>query len=287
MSHATEDCAPIEIPLSELMVALHSVICSEELLRRGSRLPDYEKENRALTKLVAALATSPSHILQILVETVLEVTDCDSAGLSLQTNVDGEERLCWPAIVGMWAESPGRQTPHLPPGLPVAVECLRAPFCFQGIAIGGVWAVMHSNRRMFDAEDQRLMGLLGRGASLAYQSLRTIENLRSEIVTRDKSEARMRELAGGLQEAEQRRQETQFELSRTNRLTTMRQRSVSIGHEINQPIAAAVANADAALHWLEAEPPNLDRARLALGRILENGHRASELIAGIGSLFED
>jgi hypothetical protein len=267
--HATEDCAPIEIPASELMATLHSVICSEELPRRGSRLPDYEKENRALTKLAAALATSPTHILQILVETVLEATDCDSAGVSLQTNVDGEERLRWPAIAGMWAESASRQTPHLPRGVLVAGECLRAPFCFQGIEIGGVWAVMHSHRRMFDAEDERLMDRLGRFASLAYQSLRTIEDLRSEIFARDRG-GQMRGFT-----------------AQTNRLATLRERSVSIAHEINQPIAAAVANADAALHWLEAEPPNLGRARLALGRILGNGRRASELIAGIGRLFED
>ena len=55
-------------------------------------MPDYEKENRALVALVSALADSPSTILQTLAETILDVTQCDSAGLSLLT-VDGTGRV--------------------------------------------------------------------------------------------------------------------------------------------------------------------------------------------------
>jgi His Kinase A (phospho-acceptor) domain len=259
--HAAEESAPFEDPFSGVMVALHSVVCSEELLLHRWRSPDYESENRALMKLADALATSPSHILQNLVETVLEATDCDSSGVCLLMNVDGQKRLCWPAAAGLWGAS-------------AAVECLKAPFRIHGIEIGAVWAVMQSDRRMFDAEDERLVVRLGRFASLTYQSLRAIEELRSEIVARDKMEARVRELAEGLNEA------PLLELAHANRLATG-QLSVSIAHELNEPIAAAVANADAALHWLDARPPSLDRARQALGRILGNGHRASQIIAGM------
>jgi C4-dicarboxylate-specific signal transduction histidine kinase len=98
----------------------------------------------------------------------------------------------------------------------------------------------------------------------------------------------MRELTDGLdvaaRQAERRRQEMQLELAHANRLATIGQLWVSVAHEVNENIAAAVTNADAALHWLEAQPPSLDKARQALGRILENGHRASGVIAGIGSL---
>jgi hypothetical protein len=247
------------------MVALHSVVCSEELLRHRWRSPDHENENRALMKLADALATSPSHILQNLVETVLEATDCDSSGVCLLMKVDGQERLCWPAAAGVWGES-------------AAVECLKAPFRVDGIEIGAVWAAMHSNRRLFDAEDERLVARLGRFASLTYQSLRAIDELRSEIVVRDKMEARMRELAEGLNET------PPLEWAHANGRATTGQLSVSIAHELNEPIAAAVANADAALHWLDAQPPSLDRARQALGRILRNGQRASQIIAGMGPL---
>jgi signal transduction histidine kinase len=268
VSNATEDSAPIDDPPSGAIVALHSVICSQDLLRSRWRAPDYENENRALIKMAAALATSPSHILQTLVETILEGADCDSAAVSLLTKVDGQNRLYWPATAGMWGEA-------------VAVECVKAPFSVEGVEIGAVWAVMKSNRRKFDAEDERLVVRLGRFGCLAYQSLRTIESLRSEIVTRQKAETRVREGPAGLAEAAE-EERPQLEFARVGRLARLEQLSMSISHQINQPIAAAVANADAALHWLGAEPPNLEKAKLALGRILENGHRASELIAGIG-----
>jgi C4-dicarboxylate-specific signal transduction histidine kinase len=268
VSNATDDSAPIDDPPSGVIVALHSVICSQELLRSRWRAPDYENENRALMKMAAALATSPSDILQTLVETISEGADCDSAAVSLLTSVGGQKRLYWPATVGLW-------------GKLAAVECLKAPFSVEGIEIGAVWAVMHSNRRRFDAEDERLMVRLGRFGSLAYQSLRTIESLRSEIVTRQESEAQVREWTAGWGEASE-KERPQLKFARADRLATFEQLSISISHQINQPIAAAVANADAALHWLGAEPPNLEKAKLALARILENGRRASELIAGIG-----
>jgi C4-dicarboxylate-specific signal transduction histidine kinase len=87
-------------------------------------------------------------------------------------------------------------------------------------------------------------------------------------------------------ESERRCQETQLELARANRLATVGQLSASIAHEVNQPIAAAVTNANTALQWLKAEPPNLDKARQALGRVLDNGGRAGEVIAGIRSLIK-
>jgi hypothetical protein len=57
--------------------------------QRSWRPPDYEKENRALVKLMGALADSPGSILQTLADTILEITDSDSAGLSLPTR-DGK-----------------------------------------------------------------------------------------------------------------------------------------------------------------------------------------------------
>jgi len=96
---------------------LESILCTEELHRRPSRLPDYEKENRALVSLMSALANSPSSIFQMLAETILDITQCDSAGLSLLTR-DGKKpdvcgkRFYWPAIAGMWNPHVGGGTPR-------------------------------------------------------------------------------------------------------------------------------------------------------------------------------
>jgi C4-dicarboxylate-specific signal transduction histidine kinase len=62
--------------------------------------------------------------------------------------------------------------------------------------------------------------------------------------------------------------------------------SASITHEINQPVAAAVNNASAALCWLGKEPPDLEQARQALNRIFANGNRASEVIGRIRALIK-
>jgi C4-dicarboxylate-specific signal transduction histidine kinase len=77
-----------------------------------------------------------------------------------------------------------------------------------------------------------------------------------------------------------------MELAHANRVATMGQLTASIAHEVNQPIAASVTNAHAALRWLGAQRPNLDEARLALGRIVENGNRAGAVINRIRTLIK-
>jgi C4-dicarboxylate-specific signal transduction histidine kinase len=87
-------------------------------------------------------------------------------------------------------------------------------------------------------------------------------------------------------ESERRYREVQAELAHANRVATLGQITASIAHEINQPVAAAVTNADAALRWLSAQPPDLDEVRLGLSRILQNGMRAGEVIGRIRALIK-
>jgi C4-dicarboxylate-specific signal transduction histidine kinase len=77
----------------------------------------------------------------------------------------------------------------------------------------------------------------------------------------------------------------QAELAHANRVTAMGQLSASIAHEVNQPIAATVTNAQAALRWLRAQPPDLDEIRDSLDRIVEDGKRAGNVIGGIRTLI--
>jgi PAS domain S-box-containing protein len=80
--------------------------------------------------------------------------------------------------------------------------------------------------------------------------------------------------------------EMQTELAHVNRVTTMGQLTASIAHEVNQPIAATVTNAGAALNWLRNEPPNLEEVRTALDRIIKNGMRAGDVVSRIRGLFK-
>ena len=61
--------------------------------------------------------------------------------------------------------------------------------------------------------------------------------------------------------------------------------TATIAHEINQPLAAIVTNANSGLRWLGNKTPDLAEARNALRRIVSDGHRASEVIAGIRAMF--
>src|SRR4029077_314655 len=92
-----------------------------------------------------------------------------------------------------------RRYPYLLPVIPAAEECLLVPFYVGGKAVGTIWAIMHSDRRKFDAEDERLMSTLGQFASLAYQTVESIQDLKLQITARERAEAAVRELANGLE----------------------------------------------------------------------------------------
>jgi signal transduction histidine kinase len=66
----------------------------------------------------------------------------------------------------------------------------------------------------------------------------------------------------------------------------MGQLTASIAHEVSQPIAATVTNAEAALRWLAAQPPDLEEARQALGAIIDDGGRAGDVIDRIRALIK-
>ncbi len=100
-----------------------------------------------------------------------------------------------------------------------------------------------------------------------------------DLTERKRAEAEARE-------SERRYRELQMELAHANRVATMGQLSASIAHEINQPIAAVIANASAGLRWLGARPPELEQVRQALARIVRDGTRAGEVIARIRALVK-
>ena len=78
--------------------------------------------------------------------------------------------------------------------------------------------------------------------------------------------------------------EMELALAHANRIETMGQLTASIAHEVNQPIAATVTNAQAALRWLRLDPPDLDEVRQALDRIVRDGVRAGAVVQQIRSL---
>lgn len=76
----------------------------------------------------------------------------------------------------------------------------------------------------------------------------------------------------------------QAELAHASRAITLGQLMASIAHQVNQPLAALVANANAALRWLDWKQPRIDNARQALSRIVRDGNRVSDIITRIRAL---
>jgi PAS domain S-box-containing protein len=85
--------------------------------------------------------------------------------------------------------------------------------------------------------------------------------------------------------AEEALRKANADLAHITRVMTMGELAASIAHEINQPLAAVVTNADACLEWLSSEPPNLEEARVAVECIAQDGTRASEVIRHIRAMF--
>jgi PAS domain S-box-containing protein len=301
-----------------------------------------------------------------------------------------------------------RRYPYLLPVIPAAEEWLLVPFYVAGKAVGTIWAIMHSDRRKFDGEDDRVIGSLGKFASSAYQALLHIDDLTFQVAEREKAEADIRELASGLEArirrlveanvvgivmwnlegaitganeaflhmvqytgedvasgcvrwtdltpaewrgcdaqavaelkasgifqpfekeyfrkdgsrvpvvlggalfeisgnegvafvldlTEQKRAQerlraserslraVQAECAHVNRVATMAQLAASISHEVMQPIAAGITNAQVALRWLGSQPPDLEEVRQALDRIVRDGNRAGDVIDRIRALIK-
>jgi PAS domain S-box-containing protein len=89
-----------------------------------------------------------------------------------------------------------------------------------------------------------------------------------------------------LRESERRYREAQMALAHANRVTTMGQLAASIVHEVNQPLAATVANAGAALRWLRGQPPDLEEVRQAIDRIISDGKRAGDVLGRIRAIIK-
>jgi len=215
--------ARLETAIPNGAASLESILRTDELLDRPSRPPDYAKENSALVALVGALADHPATILQTLADKVLDVLQADSAGLSLLTR-DGN-RFYWAAIAGAWGPHIGggtprnfgpcgdvldrnvpmlfthweRRYPYLGTALPLAEEGLLVPFFVSGKSVGTIWAIAHNSRRKFDREDLRLLESMGRFASAAYQTVDSIEDLKSQITARERAETELRKLTDGLE----------------------------------------------------------------------------------------
>jgi len=86
-------------------------------------------------------------------------------------------------------------------------------------------------------------------------------------------------------QAEEALRESELELARVSRLTTMGELAASIAHELRQPLSAAVTNGTTCQHWLSEDTLDLARARKAAQRMIAAAQRASEVMDRIRGLI--
>jgi len=87
-----------------------------------------------------------------------------------------------------------------------------------------------------------------------------------------------------LRASEQRFLDAQMELAHVTRVTTLGELTASIAHEVNQPLAGVIANAEAGLRWLRRGTPDVDAACRSVEWIIDDGNRASEVIRRVRAL---
>ena len=103
---------------------------------------------------------------------------------------------------------------------------------------------------------------------------------------RDELEMRVQERTNELKQANEVLRERQTELAHVTRVMTLGELTASVAHEVNQPLAAIVTNANACLRWLGGSQPNFVEARHAVERIIKDSYRASDVISHVRSLVK-
>jgi signal transduction histidine kinase len=164
----------------------------------------------------------------------------------------------------LWADCRELALPH---GLRA---CWSTPIFASGGAVIATFAMYFREPRSPSPRDQQIVAQITHLAGIAIQ--------------RKLDEDKLRESENRRERAEEALHRAQAELAHVTRLTTLGQLAASIAHEVNQPLAAIVADANASLNWLAAAEPELERVRETLTAIATDGHRAADVIQRIRQL---
>jgi len=131
------------------------------------------------------------------------------------------------------------------------------------------------------------VGALSAAQRSATESLkRTRDDLKEKVQELQRSHGALYAESLERKHAEEALREAQGDLARVSRVTTMGELTASLAHEVNQPIAAALTNANTCLRWLTRDRPDVAEAREAASRIVKDATRAADIISRTRLLFK-
>ena len=141
-------------------------------------------------------------------------------------------------------------------------------------------------RKALTEQEFTWLGLFANQAAVAIANARAfeeVERLRCQLEgERDSLQKQIAER----KQAEEALRQAQADLTHANRVSSMGELTASLAHEVNQPIAAAITDANTCLRWLSRDQPDLEEAREAALRIIQDATRATDIISRVRLLFK-
>ena len=171
--------------------------------------------------------------------------------------------------------------------LQVRIDNLLAKM-FVGLALIGTFAglsifIALLTHRHIVQPLQRLQNVASKVSSTKDYNLRAEHSSKDEI---GRVTAAFNDMLAELAAAKERETAERVAFAQATRLTTMGEMAASIAHEVNQPLAAIVANANAGLRWLTNPAPDLGKVQAILQRVVRDGHRASDVIGSVRAMIK-
>jgi C4-dicarboxylate-specific signal transduction histidine kinase len=155
--------------------------------------------------------------------------------------------------------------------VPSILISIGAVLCLDYFFTGPIFSL-----RLYDPVD--VVVVIAFLATASTISLLVLQRKRAEDALRESEQRRRAD------KAEVALHEARLELEHVARVMTLGELMASISHEINQPLAGVVTNAQASLRWLSQDPPQLEEVRSSIQRIVRDGNRASDIIQRIRAL---
>jgi len=130
------------------------------------------------------------------------------------------------------------------------------------------------------------LGLFANQATVAIANARAFEEVERLRCQLEGERDYLQEQIAERKQAEEALRQAQADLTHANRVSSMGELTASLAHEVNQPIAAAMSDANTCLRWLSRDQPDLEEARAAASRIVQDGRRAVEIVNRVRLLFQ-